>query len=73
MTDEKEENNFKLKYPNSKVNSYPTVFLAKSINNKITNIVEIGHENNSEAFIKLINDYLVILTVFSLIRNFKFI
>ena len=56
MTDENEKNNFELKYPNSKVNSFPTVFLTQVINDKITEIVEVGHANNTEAFIKLIND-----------------
>jgi thiol-disulfide isomerase/thioredoxin len=56
MTEEEKKEEFKKKYPELNVDSFPTVFLAKSIDNKITNIIEVGHDNNTGAFIERISN-----------------
>jgi len=55
---EKEKGLFETKYKNlvDKVEGYPTVFLAKVKNDKISHTVEIGHAQNPDNFIKLIGD-----------------
>jgi thiol-disulfide isomerase/thioredoxin len=55
---EQDKGIFETKYKNlvDKVEGYPTVFLAKVKNDKISHTVEIGHAQNPDNFIKLIGD-----------------
>jgi len=55
---EEDKGIFKTKYEElvDKVEGYPTVFLAQLKNDKISKTVEIGHAQNPDAFIKLIDD-----------------
>ena len=55
---EEDKGIFETKYGNlvDKIEGYPTVFLAKVKNDKISETVEIGHSQKSENFIKLITD-----------------